>query len=182
MARSPCPHITVSAPRGELGFVECTELGVDGAGQVPGPVLAGLADVDDRPVDRFGGGERDRVERVAGGGPGVDPSVELAEELFEADVAGLADQLAAVLVGVEDEHERGVGRSEPPQPGAELGSQGVGHRARDVTGGVGGDRTGVHEPAAAAGEARHVVGLEPRQAGLGRAVEAGAGPVHVAQT
>ena len=51
------------------------------------------------------------------------PPVELADEVLVADVEALADQLVAVLVVVEDEHERPVRVDEPAEPAGERRAQ-----------------------------------------------------------
>ena len=48
MARSPCPHMVTTGRLHAGGLAgERAELDVAGAGDVPGGVLAGLADVED---------------------------------------------------------------------------------------------------------------------------------------
>ena len=82
-----------------------------------------------------------------GGSPGVDAAGQLADEVFVADVEALADELVAVLVVVEDEHERPVRVDEPAEPAGERRPQRVGHRAGDVAGGERGDRADVDDGA-----------------------------------
>ena len=132
MARSPCPHITVIGRRAACGAVASAPSSTwrHRAG-ARASYSCVLADVDDRPVELGRVDERDGGDRLAGGLPGAHPAGELAQELLVADVEGLADELGAVLVGVEDEHQGRVGSASQPSQVANTGRSDR-ERARDV--------------------------------------------------
>ena len=118
MARSPCPHS--HRPAGPAGWRpggEGAELDVVGAGQVTGGVLAVLADVEHGGRSICRRDERGGRGRLPGGRPGRHAAGELPGEVVVADLEGLPDDLAAVLVGVGDDDDRGVrvGTSQPSQ-------------------------------------------------------------------
>ena len=86
MARSPCPHITVTGPSRDLTVGEAAELDVDCAGDVTGLVLAALADIDHSGDDLGRVDERDPGDHAARGSPGVGAAVDLADDALVADV------------------------------------------------------------------------------------------------
>ena len=178
MARSPWPHMTVNGSSGKLGGGDGAELDVAGAGNVPGGVLVGLADIDDSAVHGGRLDHGDGGDRASAGAPGVDPAGQLADEPFVADVEALADQLVPVLVVVEDEHERPVRLDEPAEPAAKRRSQRVGQRAGEVPGGERGDRADIDDHATRREVALDVVGAEPVEAGQ-CVVAAGSEPVQL---
>lgn len=57
--------------------------------------------------------------------------MEHTEEVLEADVEALTDEVATVLVGVEHEDQVLFGLDEPAGPAGEHRPQGVGQRSRD---------------------------------------------------
>ena len=121
MARSPWPHITVSRAAGDASAVgEVAELDVDRAGDVAGVpfVRPGGRRAPFRPC-RSAVDERDRLDREPGGRPGGDAAVELAEDRVVADGEALADEVGAVGVVVEDEHDGPVEGDEPAEPAGE---------------------------------------------------------------
>ena len=75
------------------------------------------------------------------------PPVELAGEVLVADVEALADQLVAVLVVVEDEHDRPVRVDEPAEPAARTPAATRSTATRDVPGRERGDRARIDDHA-----------------------------------
>ena len=98
------------------------------------------------------------------------PPASVPARLLVADLQRLPDDLAGVLVGIGDDDQRGgrVG-DEPAQPGRERVAQRDGQRARDVPGGVVGDRAHVDD-LAAVGQQRP--DLRPGSAGRARGADA----------
>ena len=175
MARSPCPHITVTGPvRQLIGRVaQAAEFDVQRARHVTGVVLVALPHVDDSSV-RAASGPTSSMRRLGlrVGAPGRHAAVELTGELFVADAETLPHELGAVLVVVEDEDERPVGVDEPAQPAREHGPQLDRQRARDVPGRERVDRTDVDDQRAPLEQVTHFVDVETREC-RERRVEAG---------
>lgn len=90
---------------------------MDRARHVAVCVLDGLADVEYQlAVQRRRADERDHTDRLAVGGPGVETTSQLAGQVLIADSEALTDEVDAVLVVVDDEHDRLVPPNEPAQP------------------------------------------------------------------
>ena len=113
MARSPWLHITVTGPSGssagEPVAGEGAQLDGDRAGEVAVGDLAGLADIQHHAglvVEPLGLDHREPGLGEAGGSPGGHAAGQLAHQVVVADGAALAGQLPAVLVLVQDEHQR----------------------------------------------------------------------------
>lgn len=73
---------------------------------MPGRELVALAHVDDRPFRLVGTDQGDTGDRLAFCPPRLDAAVDLPRHALVADGQALADELGAVLSGVEDEHQR----------------------------------------------------------------------------
>ena len=95
------------------------ELDRERARQVPDGHLAGLADVEDRHDDLAGSDLLQVAFGQAGGDPGGHPTRQLAGKPLVADLVALADQLGAVLLVAEDEHQWPVDLDQPAEPGGE---------------------------------------------------------------
>lgn len=151
------------------------------AGDVAAGVLRVLPDVEDPLAEVGGVGEGRAPEREARPLPGPDAPGQLAPQLVVADLPALADQLGAVLPGVEDEDQGPVALDKPSEPRRELVAQGDGQRAGDVTGRPRRHGAGVDEDGAVVQlppERRQVEGGEWR---LGSAEDRRPGPVHLPQ-
>ena len=55
-----------------------------------------------------------------GSGPGCESAGELADDLLDADVDRLPDEIGQILVGVAHHHDGNVGGDQPAEPGGEL--------------------------------------------------------------
>ena len=106
---------------------ERAELEVDGAGYVTGGVLGGLADVEyPLAVHRRRRDEGDHADRLAFGGPGVEPAGQLAGEALVADGEALADEVGRGP-GPRQRRTRsfGPGRRANPASDANCGRSGI---------------------------------------------------------
>ena len=117
MARSPCPHTTVtgaSLGSGAVGITPSSMLRAPGmwpavyslawrtsitVGPSPSTPTTGIA-ARGRPL-------ADHAPTLA---------IELADEMLVPDVEALANEVAAVLAGIEDEHQWPVRCDEPAEP------------------------------------------------------------------
>ena len=188
MARSPWPHITVTGPSGscrrEPVAGEGAQLDGDRAGEVAVGDLAGLADIQHHTglvIQPLGLDQREPGLGEAGGSPGGHAAGQLAHQVVVADGAALADQLAAVLVVVQDEHQRLGVVEEPAQPAGELRPQRDRQRPGDVAGRERGDRAGVDQHRAAGHMRADLVGREQGQDPPVAAEQLGADPVALPQ-
>jgi len=121
---------------------------VDRAGDVPGPVLAVLPDVEHgAAADPVGGDQLGRLHRAAVRLPGAHAAVQLPGQLLVADLEGLPGHLGPILARGEYEGQRNVIGDQPAQPGGELAAQRDGHRAGDVPGREVRHRPDVDQPA-----------------------------------
>ncbi len=145
MARSPCPHITVTGPAGTVL-----------SARLPSSMLIAPATWPARysvcwrtsiNVDHGLGwsDEWDAGDRSTCCAPGVDAAVELADDVVVSDVECLADDLVTVLVGAGDDHDRPVEVGDPAEPAGEHRSQRVGDRTGDVAGRELCDRSGIDD-------------------------------------
>jgi hypothetical protein len=129
-----------------VGAGEGAELDVVCAGEVAGGELGLLADVQDGLAGLVRDlGDRDVGLGQAGGPPGRHAAVKLTGQPLVADLQALADQVSAVLLGVQDQHEGPVVGHQPAQPGRERTAQRDREGARDVPGGEGGHRPRVDQ-------------------------------------
>src|SRR5262249_61465596 len=88
---------------------ERAELDVAGARQMPGGILAGLPDVNDRGCLNLPGTEQRRDgDRVPCGAPGRDASGQRACKAGVSDLQRLPDQVVQVLAGPGNDDERAV--------------------------------------------------------------------------
>src|SRR5205807_6985997 len=104
-------------------------LEVAGGGEMSRLVLAALSHINNGAGTLFDRGERDGGDVAAARLPGVDTTVELAEQRLVSDVAGLADQFGAVVVPVEHEDQRRAVGNDPTEPARELRTKHDRHRA-----------------------------------------------------
>ena len=145
IARSPCPHITVTGPSGSDRVADGAELDVRRAGQVPGGELVALADVDDGADDCVGFDERDRRSRQAGVGPRADAAVEHTDKALRSRRRGTGARARGCL-GRRRGRTRVQPRvDEPAEPRREHGPQCDRQCAGNVAGRELGDGPGVDD-------------------------------------
>jgi hypothetical protein len=127
------------------GHEESSQFDVDGRRDVPGGVLAVLADVEEPPVDAGRVDEPSALHLETGASPGGGSAGELANNLVVTDLMALADEFGTILVGTDYEEDRLVGIDQPPEPGGEVLAQRDGQGTGDVSGGPGLHRPGVDQ-------------------------------------
>lgn len=112
---------------------------------MPGVEFVALADVDQGPTGDAGDDEGHGGHRSVLGPPCVDPAGQLPGEAFVADGQALADDVIAILVAIDDEHDLPVPIDQPAEPAGELRAELDRQRAGDVAGREGLDGSDVDD-------------------------------------
>ena len=133
IARSPCPHITVTGPSRSGVWASEPSSTLIAPGTWPASNSSRWRTSSTVPTISVWLDEWDPDDRAARRSPGVDAAVELADDVLVADVEALADDLVTVLAVAGDDHDRPIERRRASRASwrTPVAARSTSNRARD---------------------------------------------------